>query len=380
MKVSALPCAALLTAALLAGCSSGSGTGSGGGGNADDAAVQSALQAGQQRVDEVTAQPTDVGVDQPLGASPEQGLHYVNISNPFPVSEVNSDGMAAAAEALGWQYTNIIIAPGAEGLQQAFDSAFALADPPDFIQVSGPPKQIYAAQLSEAQSRGIPVIGVSVADPAATGDGIEAVLNGLDAQVPPAEAVIADIAVRSEGTAQILVVNVPEVPVIQGYVDAVQSGLEQFCPNCTTTSVDVATTDIGTAAPQKIVSALQRAPGTSYVVFPFGDLSTGVDAALSAAGLSDSVTLAGFAPSQANLQALRDGSDEIWAGLPTALLGWRSIDAAARISLGEEVVDTPMPTQLLTKDTIGDAYLADTGYFEAVPDYESVFRQLWNVG
>ena len=103
-------------------------------------------------------------------------------------------------------------------------------------------------------------------------------------------------------------------------------------------------------------------------------MSTGVRPALNAAGYKD-VKLVGEGSYAANLEALRSGSEQMWAGLTSTLQGWYSMDAFARFFNDEDVSPTDeviMPTQILTKDNVGT-----DKWFVAPKDYQQRFKELW---
>jgi ABC-type sugar transport system substrate-binding protein len=105
-------------------------------------------------------------------------------------------------------------------------------------------------------------------------------------------------------------------------------------------------------------------------------MSTGVRAALDAAGYKD-VKLVGEGSYAANLEALRTGKEQMWAGLTSTLQGWYAMDAFARYFDGDTVKPTDdviMPTQILTKANVGG-----DKWFLGPKDYQQRFASLWKV-
>ncbi len=155
----------------------------------------------------------------------------------------------------------------------------------------------------------------------------------------------------------------------------------KYCPACHVNVVDQLVTDVGTATPQSVVSTVQRNPATKWVMFSFGDLSLGVPAALQSAGLTQQVKIGGETPSTANLQALRSGTEAVWAGFPTSILGWRVVDMLARYFDGDSLAQANsvlLPTQLLTPGNINQAQFSG-GFYVGVAGYQAQFEKLWHV-
>lgn len=377
--------AAVLTAAgvLAAACGGGSAaTGDPGSakGGADSAP---GVAAARGWVAENAQNPTLIGIDAPLSGKPTPGRHIVKLVTPQPVDQVVSDGAKAAAEVLGWRYTAINVAPDAEGIQKAFQSAFALKPQPDVINVAGYPAVTYAAQLAEAKRRGIAVVSQTTTDKPGTGDGIEAVLGGPIQLRELGKHVAAYVTANSNGSARVALFNVSAYPILGEFANGFKDTLAQWCPGCSVVEVDQQATDVGTKTPQSVVSTFQRDPRLEWAIFSFGDMTIGVPAALRAAGLADRVKIGGVGATEANIQAVRDGKETVWTGLSAPVMGWRFVDAAARILGGDDLApanEAILPTQLITRDTVGGIVTTDRGYYVGLEDYPEQFKKLWQVG
>jgi ribose transport system substrate-binding protein len=297
------------------------------------------------------------------------------------VTEVVSQGTKAGAEALGWTYKAIPVAGTAEGIQKAFQTAMDLKPTPAAIEVSGYPKVTFAAQLAEAKKRGIHVVSESTTDAAGTGDGIVSLLDGPSQVQLWGKAIAAKVVADSNGTAQVAMVSVSAYPILGEFVTGFKTALKEWCPTkCSVTDLDQQATDVGTKTPTSIVSALQRNPKIGYAVFSFGDLTIGVQAALKAASLSDKVKIAGETATAANLQAVKDGTELAWVGFAAPVLGWRTIDAMARAVNGDDMGpanETPLPSQVITKENVGSILTDSGGYYIGVQDYADQFKKLW---
>jgi ribose transport system substrate-binding protein len=384
-KVRALPAVLAVASVLVAACSSASGTtspttaasaaGSTGSSNAGVEAAKAYLAT-------QLTNPTSIQLATALTKKPDSGKLLVKLVTAQPVTKVVSDGTAAAAAALGWSYKAIPVGTGPEDIQKAFQAALQLSPTPVAIEVSGYPKVTFAAQLAAAKAKGVAVISESTTDAPGTGDGIDVLLDG-PSQVQLwgkdiASAVIAD----SNGTAHVAMVSVSAYPILGEFVKGFKDAMTQWCPACTVTDLDQQATDVGTKTPTSIVSAFQRDPSLGYAVFSFGDLTIGLHAALTAAGLADKVKIAGETATAANIQGVKDGSELAWTGFAAPVLGWRTADAAARIANGDDLAEasnTPLPTQVITKDNVGSILTDTAGYYIGVADYADQFKKLWLV-
>jgi ribose transport system substrate-binding protein len=364
---------------ILAGCSS-----SDAGDTAAVAAVDSSdpgVVAAKAYLDSQQANPTTIEIADALSKKPDPGKLVVKLVTPQPVTQVVSDGTKAAAEALGWTYKSIPVAATAEGIQKAFQAALELQPAPLGIEVSGYPKVTFAAQLAEAKKRGIAVVSESTTDQPGTDDGIVALLDGPSQVQLWGKAIAAKVVADSNGKAQVAMVSVSAYPILGEFVTGFKNALKEWCPTeCSVTDLDQQATDVGTKTPTAIVSALQRNPKLNYAVFSFGDLTIGLHAALSAAGLNDKVKIAGETATAANLAAVKDGSELAWTGFAAPVLGWRTVDAMARFANGDDLASattSPLPTQVVTKENIGSILTDKAGFYIGVADYADQFKKLW---
>ena len=378
-QVRVIPVAILLVGGLLltacSSSSSSSGTtpsGSATTGGGDAAGVAAATQYLQT----YNANPTSIVLSTPVKKAPPKGKFIIKLTTPEPVSTVISNNAGDAATALGWTFKSLMIGSTPDGAAKAFDAALQLK--PDGIIISGYPKSTYSAQLATAKAAGIPVVSESTTDAGGTGDGIIANPDGPGQVRAWGKLVAAAIVVDSGGTGEVLSVNVPSYPILNEYVAGLKAALTEWAPNVKVKDLNVQATDIGTKVGPAIVSAIQADPNITYTTFSFGDLSIGVPAAVSAAGLN--VKILGETPSPANIQGVKDGTQTMWPGFSAPILGWRDIDAIVRFYTGDDPAAAgliPLPTQVLNKTTVGGAVLNGDGFYVGVTDYQAQFKKLW---
>jgi ribose transport system substrate-binding protein len=366
----------------MAACSTGgTAAGSSAGTASSGASVDAAginVAGAQAIVAKYLNPPQSLGLP-PLSKKPPTGKYVITLETPQPVSMQKDEAIAQAAALLGWKYQRIPIGTEANAAQAAFE--LALQRNPSAVHFSGTPAGQVAAQLKMAQQQGAIAISDSTTDTAAP-PVISASLDS-SAQVEKwGEMTGAYVVAQSKAPTTIAVFTISAYPILQVYTNSFRDTVMKYCPACHVNVVDQAVTDLGTRTPQSVVSTVQRSPQTKWVIFSFGDLSLGVPAALQAAGLTQQVKIGGETPSAANLQALRNGTQAVWAGFATSILGWRVVDMLARQFVGDSLAPANsalLPTQLLTPDNIGQAKFDSGGYYVGVTGYQAQFEKLWHV-
>ena len=360
------------------GTASGSSAGTASSGASVDAASGIDVAGAQAIVAKYLNPPQSLGLP-PLSKKPPTGKYVISLETPQPVSMQKDEAIAQAAALLGWKYQRIPIGTEANASQAAFE--LALQRNPSAVHFSGTPAGQVEAQLKMAQQQGAIAISDSTTDTAAP-PVISASLDS-SAQVEKwGEMTGAYVVAQSKAPTTIAVFTISAYPILQVYTNSFRDTVMKYCPACHVNVVDQAVTDLGTRTPQSVVSTVQRSPQTKWVIFSFGDLSLGVPAALQAAGLTQQVKIGGETPSAANLQALRNGTQAVWAGFATSILGWRVVDMLARQFVGDSLAPANsalLPTQLLTPANIGQAKFDSGGYYVGVADYQAQFEKLWHV-
>lgn len=360
---------------VLASCGSTENRGSGGGGGGGSVSPEAS-----SLVEEHASNPTSVGYDEPLSKPAPAGKRIVALQVAVDVAKVENEAMEKAAELLGWDFERIVVGTGpedpAKALEQAIDSK------PDGIYYSGFQTSAMQEQLDRAQSEGIPVFTEALGDttPAAS----FAQIRNTPTVERLGQLTGAWVASDSGGDAHVIVVDAPAFPILTAYSNSVKQSVEDYCDGCDVEIMNANVADIGTTLPSQIVSELQRSPDVNYLVFSFGDLTAGLNAALAAAGEADQVKIAGQLPGLENVASLKSGENDMWVPELSPLIGWRVMDSFARQFVGDDpdvaADGSPTPTQVLTPDNVEGAVFDDSGYWVGVSDYESVFGEMWHVG
>jgi ribose transport system substrate-binding protein len=366
-----LASAAITAGLLIGGCGGGAAqSGAPSGGN--QASLSEALAA----VKKWTPAPTTLGIDAALPKAPPKGKTIVQLRCFVEGCQAIYTGLDQATKALGWTAKAINMTPTPEGVGQAFQAA--LEQHPDGILISGVSSAVYKPQLAEAKKQHIPVVALSSTDQATgmDGNGIISSINGPDQAALYGKVLASWAAADSKDAANVAFFTIKNFPTLDPVTNSFTAELKRLCSACKVQKVEVQATDLGKGVPQQVISAIQQNPATKYVAFAFGQMSTGVRPALNGAGFKD-VKVVGVAPYAANLQALRDGSEQMWAGHTNVLQGWYAADAFARYFDGASLKPSDgliMPTQVLTPKNVP----SDKWY--VVPGYEQKFSKLWNLG
>ena len=349
----------------------GSDGGSSGGGGGNTAA--------EEELEQFLTPPEGIPLTDELESCPEEGKTIVVTENPQAVTRKTNDGLEAGAQLLGWTVVREPVGTGPEDPQRAFDAA--LDRNPDAVLVSGNPSSTFREQLDRATAAGVPVlISDNGEDVGVSGTTYTIGLDDFN-QTGLWGKMNADYA-AAQGAAHVLIVDLSLYPILHAWAEGAAAELAEIAPDTAVTTLDAQITDlVAGEIPARIVSEIQRNPDIDWVLLALGDMTTGLDAALRAAGLAEQVSIGGESASTANVAALQEGAEDAWTGFAAEIHGMYRIDALARIFAGEDPTGnesySELPTQLMTPDNIGDAPLDDEGYYVGVPDYLDHFEGIW---
>jgi ribose transport system substrate-binding protein len=342
----------------------------------------------QARVDAFRQPVAELPFDEPVALEPGKTLFYVQCS--VPVCAEIAIGLEAAAEAAGWTYETASHQDTPETVASAFDAAIAAQ--PDVVMTSGNPREWFASQLSTLEEQGVPVVAWSMPEGFEPGDGVDVNLLTNDDYYFYG-VLMADYAATTTESKQIQFIGLPTFPVLSTVQQGFEDEIAIACPDCSVDITEVAVTDIGTNLPGTIVSALQSNPELDTIVYAFGGMLFGVPEALESAQLSDQAKGVSQAGGPMNFTLIKNGQHQVAeVGIASELLGWRAIDAAARIMAGdgpgqatappEATVDghpdtlvSGLPLQILEADTIDDPSVLWVG----VEGFQDQFKELWGV-
>ena len=290
-------------------------------------------------------------------------------------------GVEAATEALGWEMIKISSESANPGpaFQQAIDAGA------DYIASSGEARALYEEQAMAAKEQGIKILSCFDTEPPG-GDETNIYTQCGDASfVEKTGPLMADWAiVDSNGAANVLIVSIPDFPVLVAETDAYKARMEENCPDCTFTELNITIPQlVGGEVPAAIASQLQANSDLNYVFFSFGSLASGVTASLESAGLLDQVTVYGQDFSSFALDEIIAGTMGAWSADPKAYAGWLMVDAAARLSLGMELTEeraaASLPSFIVEDGETAQSILDCCNGDWWPPTMEEDFKALWGV-
>lgn len=331
---------------------------------------------------------TELPLNEPVAMPTGKKIFYIKCG--VPVCEEIGTGIDAAAEAVGWTVESTSHQDTPDTVASAWDTAIAAK--PDVVMTSGNPREWFADQLATLEEQGIPVITWSIAEPYEPGDGIDVNLLTNDDYYFYGM-LAADYSAVNSTTKEILFVGLPTFPVLSTVQEGFTDEIATACPDCTVKTMEVAVTDLGTNLPGMIVSELQSNPDLDMVVYAFGGMLFGVPEAIDAAGLGDQAAAISQAGGPLNFGYITAGQHQVAEiAIASEMLGWRAIDAAARLLAGEgpgrattpadavveghpDILAGGMPLQILEADSITDP----ASLWAGVDDFEDKFMAVWGL-
>ena len=369
---------AVTSALVIAGCSSSSSTSSSGASSSSGSASGSAssgVAAAQAYEAQWLKAPTSINVSTPLNSKPATGKFLVGLDSGLGSAKVLAQYWAKAAADLGWKYKDLISGSTPTAQQAAFNSAIQLN--PNGILTSGIPEATISSGLALAKQKGI-WVNTSASTDQPSGAMFDTSIANPAQLDQWGKMVAAFVVVQSNGKAVIQDFSLPVFPILYVFDKSFEAAIKQWCSACTVTEHPQQGSDIGTATPQAVVSAVTRAPNTSWLIFDLGDLATGVNAALSAAGLHG-LHIGGLTADTPNITALKDKTQDVWTAYSLPIVAYRQVDSFARKFENMQTINAALPTQLLTQDNINSMVADSAQNYVGVANYRSQFLTLWHV-
>jgi len=327
------------------------------------------------KVAEYSAVPTTIGIAEPLATPIPAGKNVVWMECQLPQCSQIGQGVKDAAAAAGWNL-EVINYDSSDPATLVAGMKTALQNKPDALINSGLPVGAWAAVLPDFEAAGVPIVTMHIG-PQEIGNGIIANLYGEEDQQIQADMIAQWMINDSQGSANILIVDVPDFPILHQFSVDFKDSIAADCADCKTQEISVSIADVlnGGLVPATI-SALQADPAINYVYVVDGDFIPGLPAALKAAGLSPKVG----APwgSKAVEGYLSTGELHAFTGFSTEYNGWQAIDAIARHLEGTALVSPSngnAPTQLITAESM----IEPMDSYNLPTDFREQFKTLWQV-
>lgn len=317
--------------------------------------------------------PTSIGITTPLTKTPPTHKLIVGLDSGAPVVLELAKYWAQAASDLGWTYKDINCGYTAASEQAALETAIQLK--PAGIVMDAVSASSIQTQLALAKQSGIWVSDINTTDPP-QGSLFNTAISGPSDFAHYAKLLAAEAVVSTSGKAHVQIFTLPFYQILTDYDNDFKASIAQWCSACTVKVNPEQATDIGTAIPGAVVSAIQTAPATNWVVFDSDAEATGVVSALAAAGLQN-VKIGGAAADSTDVQGVKDKTEFAWTEYPTAIIAYRQIDAIPRKLVGDPVPAAPLATMLITQANVGTLHIDSSGNDVGVASYRTQFDKLW---
>ena len=193
---------------------------------------------------------------------------------------------------------------------------------------------------------------------------------------------LADWAImRSNGTAQIVVIKSSEVPPTEPLMRGLRDELAAHCPNCKIVNeINVGVTEWATKIQPSLQSALLANPGVNWVIPIYDSMSQFVVPAIQITGRKGKVKVATFNGTPFVLDYVRNGDVDMNIGESLDWIAHATIDGYLRSLCGLPVPkDIGVPFYIFDSSNVKDAGVPaqfDQGYGS---DYVAGFRKTWGL-
>jgi ribose transport system substrate-binding protein len=368
-----------VSALTIAACSSSSSSStsgaSGGGTSTSSSGSSSGVAAAKAYQQQFLNAPTSIGITTPLKSKPASGKLLIGLDSGLGSAKVLAQYWAQAAADAGWKYKDLISGTTPSDQQAAFNSA--IQQNPAGILTSGIPEATISSGLALAKQKGI-WVNTSASTDQPSGAMFDTSIANPAQLHDWGKMVAAYVVSQSNGKADIQMFSLPVFPILYEFDKAFKAAITSWCPDCKVSEHPQQGADIGTKTPQAVVSAVTRDPSTNWLIFDLGDLETGVNAALSAAGLHG-LHIGGLTADTPNIEGLTNKTQDVWTAYSLPIVAYRQVDSFARKFEDMPTLNAALPTQLLTQDNVSSMVADSAQNYVGVADYRTQFKKLWLV-
>ncbi|MBN9622572.1 MAG: substrate-binding domain-containing protein [Actinobacteria bacterium] len=314
-------------------------------------------------------------VDEPLKEAPSPSMKISQLQFGTPQGAIIAEFWKQAADTAGVQIMTTKGGSTASSIQSAAQTM--ISQSPDAVLLPAAEPDTFAPQLEEMVDQGIDIYSSGIMDPQKyhfTGSVFDERQTKLIGEL------LADwVLVKRGPQAKVAFYGTPELAFSGVEEEAFEAQLGKICPECEVRGVAIKAEEIGSTAPNTVVSDLQAHPDTEQAVFASQEADDGLPAALKAAGIE--VGIVGFAADPATLEYIKNGEVEATLDVDGPVQIWTPMDMALRTAQGLPLTKGEkagiMPMQFLTqKDITFDPSKGWTAY----PDFVERFSKLWKVG
>jgi ribose transport system substrate-binding protein len=383
MRLAAIAMVALAAVAVaVAACSGSAGstsaTGATGAAPAASSAATSAAAVTQAKKLTAAAEQVPVSINQrtPLKSSPPPGKTFVYLQCEVVQCQAIGAGIQAATKAIGWNYRSISYQEtNPASLVAAMDQALQYhAVGVSFVSL---PEAVWSSEIPKFTAAGSAIIPYAVGPSQVTAT-VPAFVGGFSDYEHYASMIADWFIADSNGTGHALLVNVPAETTLNQFATSFAADVARQCPGCAVSTINESVADSeDNQLISTTVAKLQADRSIHYAITVDGPMFQGLPSALSAAGLSGTVKIAGQGGGAVNLANVKSGTEAAYTGGALTSGGWLVIDALLRHLEGMPVPegDGGLPTQLLT--TGGDFAVAPS--YDEPSGYAAQFEKLWHV-
>jgi len=336
LKTLSILAAAMVAGSLLVACGSSSDSTETSAASTESASSESASSesgsSGTLVAEPPTEPPTAISVTTPVSEKPPKGISLAYAVCNLPACEQYIKGFEEATKALGWKFQTFSFesAKPEPAIQQAIAAGV------DYIAINGAPAELYKNGLEDANRKGIKVISAVDTSPVEPDKGLIAQLSGITGYGDKAIAMANWAINHTEGTPDLVFVNVPEFPILTAGYERMQKSVASECGECKVSELPITIDELAKGQiPAKLVAYLQGHPETNQVELSFADLLPGVYPALNAAGLGETVGITGISEQPSAISALSKGEVPAWLIDAHESFGWTEVDAAVRDTVGD---------------------------------------------
>lgn len=336
------------------------------------------IAAAQLVVDANKAAPEKIGPTIPLDSVPEaKTVAWLQCS--LPSCAAIGVGFTNATEALGWKLEVITYeADPVAAFQQAIDLGV------DYVATTGTSQAVIQDQIDAAAAAGIGYFSCfDTSEPLQEANNIWTQCGDATAVFASGDRLANQIIVDSGGTANVLMVNIPDFAVLVSEREGSEAAYAANCPGCKFTELALTLDQLlaGEVA-GAVVSAVQADPSVDYIHVAFDGLSTGLTSVLADAGLLEGRNVVGVDFSGAVLQEIVDGTMKFWSANPKEYSAWLMVDAMARHSIGqantEERANALLPSFVVSSPEQAQPLVAGDGW-PGPATMADQFKTLWGV-
>ena len=316
-------------------------------------------------------------VTTPLKRGPKPGFTIAYMDCDSPECSLFYSLMVPAAQTMGVKLLEIKAGLTASSANAAFQAV--VQQKPDAIINGGVDPLLWRSALAQIKAAKIPIISIGLTDGARYG--LTTYPNDVDSGVSTFTLngkLEADWIYAHEGSkANIDYAWIPELSFSVIIRNAFIAEMKRLCPSCSVRTVEVPVADLGTKAPQDVISDLQQHPSVNTLSVSASSILVGMPSALKAAGISN-VTIVGNGGLPVNFQYVKADQQtvDLAADFPVAV--WELVDEAVRAAQGQpfsaaEKNGIPVEQFLAQKDITFDTSRGWTAF----PDYVARFAKLW---